>query len=164
MKVLLIAAISADGYIAHADDELVSWTSKEDKKLFVELTKQAGVVVMGSKTFLTIGMALPGRRNVVYSRQELREPNIELTQERPVQLVARLKQEGEHAIAVCGGRAVYDMFLGAGVVDELYLTVEPVIFGQGVGLVGSPLDLSLRLVDCKPLNKNSMLLHYEVLR
>jgi dihydrofolate reductase len=165
MKVILIAAISVDGYIARRDDELIDWTSKEDKKLFVELTKQAGVVVMGSKTFRTIGKALPGRHTIVYSRQELHEPNVELTQERPDQLIARLKRvDIAQTIAICGGRRVYDMFLKTDVVDELYLTIEPVVFGQGIHLADSPLNVPLRLIDHELLNESSVTLHYEVLR
>jgi dihydrofolate reductase len=162
MKVLLIAALSADGYIARRHNELVDWTSKEDKQLFAQLTKQAGVVVMGSRTFRTIGTALPGRRNIVYSTHELDGPNIEITHEQPAALIARLEREGVVAVAICGGQSLYEQFLVADLVDELYVTVEPVIFGQGICLTSSPLHISLRLIKCKTLNKHSVLLHYEV--
>lgn len=162
MKVFLIAAVSADGYIAHSHSEPTKKTSRADKRLFVELTKQAGTIVMGGVTFRTIGKALPGRRNIVYSRQEINEPDIEVTQEPPAQLVARLEQEGAEALAVCGGGVVYDMFLKAGVVDELYLTIEPALYGQGVSLAYSLLDLQLRLLDSRLLDENTMLLHYAV--
>ena len=162
MKVILIAAVSADGYIARSQDDPIKKTSRADKKLFVELTTQAGTIVMGGTTYRTIGKALSGRRNIVYTRQMSEEPGIEITQELPDQLVARLEKEGNHTIAVCGGRAIYDMFLAADVVDELYLTVEPVLYGQGISLASSLLNLHLQLLDSRLLNENTMLLHYAV--
>lgn len=164
MKVILIAAISADGFIARSHDEPSKKTSKADKQVFVELTKQAGTIVMGGTTFRTIGKALPRRRNIVYSRQTIEVPDIEVTQEPPKELVERLISQGVHTLAVCGGREVYDMFLAAELVDELYLTVEPAVYGQGVSLASSKLDVSLRLIGSRQLNENTMLLHYAVAR
>ena len=70
MKIILIAAISADGKIAQsANQSSLDWTSKEDTAFFVAKTKEAGVVVMGSRTFETIGKPLKGRRLIVLSEQ-----------------------------------------------------------------------------------------------
>jgi dihydrofolate reductase len=162
MKVFVIAAISADGFIARSVHELADWTSKEDKKVFVELTKRAGVMVMGRTTFQTIGRALPGRRNIVYSHQPIDVPGVEVTAEDPAALVSRLEREGLTELAVCGGSAIYSLFMQAGVVDELYLTVEPCLFGAGVPLFSADLQTRLRLLETKQLNDNVLLMHYEV--
>ncbi len=47
MKVILIAAITVDGYIAHSHDEIISWS--KDLKLFKEQT-MGYPVIMGSNT------------------------------------------------------------------------------------------------------------------
>lgn len=161
MKVFLIAAISVDGFIGpdHTHTSL-EWTSKEDTKLFVRLTKQAGAIVMGGNTYRTIGKALPGRRNIVYSHTRIDQEGIETTQELPQELVARLEHEGHAQLAVCGGQSVYDMFLKAGVVNELYLTIEPLLFGSGLPLTSAA--VTLELLENEKLNDNTMLLHYKV--
>ncbi len=162
MKVFIIAAISANGFIARHADELANWTSKEDKKLFVELTKRAGVMIMGSTTYRTIGRALPGRQTIVYSKSGFTAEGVEVTSEEPVQLIKRLASQGYTEVAVCGGASIYRLFLAAGVVDELYLTVEPILFGGGIPLVGPEADVSLNLLEARSLNQQTMLLHYEV--
>ena len=53
-------AITADGKIAKSSDHFPDWTSKEDKKMFVEVTKEHGVVIMGDKTFFTFPKPLAG--------------------------------------------------------------------------------------------------------
>ena len=161
----LIAAITVDGFIGRSADHLADWTSPEDKKLFIAKTKEAGVMVMGSKTFSTIGRALPGRKTIVYtSRPESFAPleNVEATNESPAELVARMEQAGAAGLAICGGASIYSLFMEAGVVDELYLTVEPLAFGTGVPLFGNSLEDQLELLDSEKLNGNTVLLHYAV--
>jgi dihydrofolate reductase len=161
MKVFLIAAISVDGFISPATDQSsLTWTSKEDTQQFMQLTKEAGVIVMGSTTYATIGKPLKGRRNLVYNTTAIDHPDVETVQEPPAVLIARLKREGHDTLAICGGHSIYDMFLRAGVVDELYLTVEPIMFGSGIPLAATRLDLEL--LDSKKLNDNTLTLHYKV--
>ncbi len=62
MEVILLMAMTLDGKIARTRSELVNWTGKKDKQYFVKVTRNAGVVIMGSKTFDTIGYPLPGRK------------------------------------------------------------------------------------------------------
>lgn len=163
MKVFIVATMTADGFIARNSNELVDWSSKEDKKLFVQLTKQAGVMVMGRSTFETIGRPLPGRRNIVYTRRPLDMEGIETTQEDPRALIQRLASEGVQELAVCGGASIYSQYMQAGVVDELYLPIEPRLFGDGIKLFdGTALDVELELLDTRKLNDNTVLLHYTV--
>lgn len=164
MKVFMIAAVTADGYIARHANHLADWTSKEDKQLFVRLTKEAGVMVMGSTTFKTIGRALPGRRMMVYSSkpESIDTEGVEGVNEEPSELVARLEKEGESGLAICGGASIYNLFIRSGMVDELYLTVEPKLFGTGIQLFAGELDIDLNLIDTEKLNDNTVLLHYKV--
>jgi len=130
MKVFMIAAVSADGFIAEHDEHIADWTSPEDKRFFVARTREAGVVVMGGKTFRTIGRAMPGRRNVVYTSkpESINVPDVETTDKPARELIDQLEQEGVHEVAICGGTAIYTLFMKSGLIDEIYLTVEPLTF------------------------------------
>lgn len=164
MKVFLIAAVTADGYIGRDEKHTADWTSPEDKKLFVRLTKEAGVMVMGSRTFATIGRALPGRRTIVYTThpENITQDGVEATTETPNDLVSRLASQGTNGVAVCGGASIYTLFMQAGVVDELYLTVEPKLFGAGVGLFSGKIEYDLTLLSADKLNEHAVLFHYAV--
>lgn len=163
MIITLIAAISADGKIAERDyQSSLDWTSKEDTRFFVEKTKEIGTMVMGRKTFETIGKGLPGRRMIVMSSKVGATEGVEWANESVPDLVKRLTAEGVSGIAVCGGSTVYYQFLQSGLVDELYLTVEPVLFGGGVSLASGFGRIDLELVEAKPLGGRSVLLHYRI--
>ncbi len=165
MNVFIIAAVTADGFIGRHKDHLADWTSPEDKKLFVELTKEAGTVVVGSRTFATIGRALPGRKIIVLSSKPAPTviEGVEYTSESPLEIVARLAVAGEPTLGIIGGASVYHQFMAAGIVNEIYLTVEPKLFGQGVTLFNGELDTNLELIKSWPLNASAFVLHYRVL-
>ncbi len=161
MKTFLIVAMTADGKIAKHKDHLASWTSKEDKKFFVERTKTAGVLIMGQTTYETIGKPMPGRLNIVYSRKEI--PGVETTRLEPRVLLESLEKRGYSEVAICGGSTIYTMFMKAKLVDTLYITVEPLLFGEGLSIFNEPLDVTLQLVSSKNLSDNVLLLEYKVI-
>lgn len=65
MTITIVVAIAQNGMIGCANKLL--WHISEDLKHFKRITS-GGCVVMGRKTFESIGRALPNRRNVVISR------------------------------------------------------------------------------------------------
>lgn len=166
MKVFIIVAISVDGFIGLNSHHEADWTSKEDKQLFVKMTKEAGVMVMGSSTFNTIGRGLPGRKTIVYTSKPESfgkyEGDVEATNEAPKDLIKRLENEGYESVAVCGGAQIYSLFLKSGVVTDLYITVEPVIFGSGVPLFTDANSVKVSLAEQSMINDQVIFLHYEV--
>jgi dihydrofolate reductase len=164
MKIFIIAALSADGFIAKDPKEpSTAWTSLADKKYFGEITKRAGVVVMGANTFTTIGKALPGRRTIVYSPEPINVPGVETTTLPPKELAEKLENEGVKELAVCGGQTIYTMFMQSGAVSELYLTIEPVVFGSGISLFREPVNAKLELVSVDKKDQ-SIFLEYQTLK
>ena len=65
MDIILIAAITIDGYIARRNDEVISWS--KDLKLFKEQTMGCPVI-MGSNTEKTLAVELEGREKIVVHR------------------------------------------------------------------------------------------------
>ncbi|MBP9763122.1 MAG: dihydrofolate reductase [Candidatus Pacebacteria bacterium] len=163
MKVFIIAAVSKDGFIAKsAEQNSMNWTSAEDKKFFVEKTKEAGVVVMGRKTFETFGKPLKERRNIIMSRQNLHIEGVETTNESPEELIKRLQSEGEQEIAICGGAEIYKLFMEKNLVDEVFLTEEDIEFGEGVPFLPQKLGQKLELISSTNLSPSTILLNYRV--
>jgi len=169
VKVFIIAAVSTDGLMGtDVSQRSLDWRSPEDARFFIDTTRAAGVMVMGSATYKTFRMkrAPPGRRLIVYTHDpsSITGENVETTQDDPKVLVDRLANEGYAALAVCGGAMINSLFLNAGLVDELYLTVEPVLFGTGIPLLKETAAARLALLESTKLNPSTLLLHYAVQR
>jgi len=169
MEVFIIAALTADGFIARSEQQLsTDWTSKEDAQFFRDRTRQAGAIVMGRKTFETIGQPLPNRLNIVYSNDpskfsQFDPQQLMVTQLNPTDLINQLIQAGYQSLAVCGGTSIYTMFMNSGLVNRMFLTTEPVLFGTGVSLFNQQINQKIKLVQQHQLSDQTKVSEYLVL-
>jgi len=164
-------AMTADGIIAKNSTQNADWTSKADKKAFIAETKKHGVIIMGQTTFEAIGKALPGRLNLILSLtpekfKEKEQPGLlEFAKGTPQEIISLLENRGFESAILGGGAKTNGMFLQAGLVDEILITVEPKIFGQGMNFTeGEDLDLNLELIEAKKIGDNAVQLKYKVLK
>lgn len=163
MRVLLLAALTVDGKIARHAHELTDWSSHEDKRLFAQTSRAAGVVIMGRHTFETLPAPLPGRLHVVLTHRPIADQpaSVEYARDPPARILQRLAERGYETAVLAGGAQTFRAFLAAGLVDELWLTVEPLAFGAGTALLGDePLALRLHLLECRRLGEQAVLLRY----
>jgi len=68
-------------------------------------------------------------------------------------------------VAVLGGGAVYRFMLESGLLDEIFITVEPLIFGRGKEMFvgGTHRTMRMRLLSVRRLNRTgTLLLHYQI--
>ena len=131
MKVILLMAQTLDGKIGRDSGHFPDWTGREDKRLFVRVTKAAGVLIMGSKTYDTIGKPLPGRKNVVLTRDKSRKshsPELVFTAKAPREVLADLQAEGYSTAILAGGTLINTVFAREGLIDEIMLTICPAFF------------------------------------
>ncbi len=161
-------AITADGKIAKTTDQPATWTSRADKKIFVEETKKAGVIIMGETTYNTIGKPLSERLNIVMSLTPEKQKNVpgvlEFTNKPPRELLKDLEKRGCSIVILGGGATINGLFLKENLIDELWLTVEPKIFGAGMALFNNAdVNLDLELLEVKQLDKNVLQLRYKIL-
>jgi len=167
MEVILLMAMTLDGKIARDSIDLVDWTGKADKQYFVRVTREAGVVIMGSKTFDTIGKPLPGRKNIVMTRnpdRKSQEDNLAFTYQSPRQILTSLEEEGVERVALIGGAIVNSLFARESLITQIHVTLVPALFGRGLSLFRESLDVKLELVENREIDKGHLLLVYRVIQ
>ena len=117
-----IAAMSLNRVIGHGNR--IPWHLPEDFAWFKKTT-MGQILVMGRKTFESIGKPLPGRETVVLSRGGFQFPG--------VRTVSDLREidwaEEKRTAFICGGAQIYKEYLPH--CSELYLTlVKRVVEGD----------------------------------
>lgn len=161
-------AQTADGKIAKTKDQPANWTSKEDKQHFIGLTKKHGVIIMGETTFKTIGKPLLGRLNLVLTKdikkaKQVKKGWLKYYNGSPKQVVKYLEELGYQSAILGGGAYTNASFLDAGLVDEIILTQEGLLFGSGFGFCeGLKKELKLKLINIKKLSNQTFTIHYKV--
>ena len=115
-RLSLIAAVAANGVIG--SDNALPWRLPEDLKRFKALTL-GHPVIMGRKTYESIGRPLPGRRNIVVTRNAAYQTDgCEVVASLAAALAAC--QGGSDEIFVIGGAQIYAEALP--LAQRLYLT------------------------------------------
>lgn len=167
MKVTLVMALTLDGKIGKDPDHFPDWTGKEDKKLFAEISKKAGVVIMGSKTFDTFGTPLPGRKNIIMTRDKHRKSdweNLVFTNKKSKEILEDLEKEGYATVILAGGALANSLFAEENLIDEIIVTISPKIFGYGLSLFSEEISMELRLETLERVGQNLVCLRYKVLK
>jgi dihydrofolate reductase len=114
LSILLIAAIADNGVIGNAGE--IPWHISEDLRRFKRLTMDHPVI-MGRKTYESLGKPLPGRRNIVLTRG-ISIPGIECF----TGLDSAIKACPVNAtVFIIGGAEVYRQALT--LADALFLTL-----------------------------------------
>jgi len=174
MKVTLIAAQSLDGFITRHDQPGSDFTSAADKEHFPKSLRDFDCQIMGAETFrvwqkISDEPIHPKRPQWVLTRNPAAFVTaalpgwLEFTDESPQQLLAKLAQRDLKNCALLGGAKIHRLFLAAQCVDEVWLTIEPVLFGRGTPLVAGETDARLRLLSSEQLSESTLLLKYSVL-
>lgn len=174
MKVTVAIASSVDGKLTRGDDpDIRSWTSPEDAAHFARLKADHNLIVMGRKTYTAMRAKLkphPRTLRLVLTRHpekfaaETVKGQLEFSSDTPLKLVRSLEEQGYTEMLLIGGGQVNSAFLAAGLVHEIYLTVEPWLFGTGIDATsGLPLSVTLKLISMRKLNaRGTLLLHYKL--
>lgn len=157
-------AVTADGKIAKSSNHFPDWTSREDKKIFAEISKKHGVVIMGEKTFNTFPSPLKDRLNVVFTMKKNQPEikNVKWVSGEPKNVLKELENLGYKSAILGGGSFLNTLFLKKKLIDEIILTIEPKIFGDGLGLFGGDFNINLKLQEVKKINDNSIMVRYKI--
>jgi len=115
--------VATDKYNGIGKNQSIPWHIPEDLKYFAKLTKGSGknAVVMGRKTYESIGRPLPNRFNIVITSKsslELNTENCVFVNLEEAEDICNNTDFDE--VWIIGGSSIYDIFLQK--TDELYVT------------------------------------------
>ncbi len=162
--------MSLDGFIAGPGGSLAflePFEKSGEDYGFTAFFETVDGLVIGRNTYETVlgfGAWPYGKKRVVVLTHRPADPRHgeELTAEEPATLLERLGREGLRHVYVDGG-AVARAFLAAGLVDELTLSVVPVLVGGGVRLFGADLPgRALSLVESRSWPSGMVQVRYRV--
>jgi len=143
MDIILIAAITIDGYIAHRSDEVISWS--KDLKLFKKQT-MGYPVIMGSNTEKTLAVNLEGREKIIVHRND-----------KPEEILGKLNTE---KCFIIGGGMTYTKF--GPYLTHMYITPHPIVFGKGIQLFPNLKEgLSLKFIRKIIVNKTEGIFQFQ---
>lgn len=139
MKIIMIVAISIDGKIAIHSKHFSNWTSVEDKNFLRSTLDKCDVIVMGNNTYKTAKKPFL-RRNCIVLTNSIntilkKSNNLIYCNPKNAKLLNLINKY--KSVAVLGGTQTYNYCLENNLIDELFITIEPLVFGQGLNIFNS---------------------------
>lgn len=151
-KVKLFIAMSLDGYIARADGS-VDWLFNDQDYGYTAFYEDIDTVLMGRHTWeqlKTFGdYPYEGKQGIVFSRALAGEsdPNVEYVTDSIETWIRRAQQQHGGNFWLMGGSQLVDGCLRHDLVDEMILSVHPLLLGHGIPLFRPHVaELKLELV------------------
>lgn len=164
IRASVFIATSLDGFISRKDGS-IDWLNEANASVptgedcgYKAFADSIDVMVMGRHTFDLVRTfdtwPYGDKRVVVLSSRPVEIPEdwrktVSSSSEEPAALMRRLESEGVQHAYVDGGITI-QRFLGAGLIDELTITLIPVLLGEGRPLFGAlKQDVKLKLLRSK---------------
>lgn len=172
MKATQYNAISIDGFI---DDHKGSsdWVSDVDWAEFARYIKEKKAIIMGRKTYEVGIESFPYdcELNIVMTRDDALiesmkdKDKILFTNKSPKEIIKLLDDKGFEECLVIGGGDINAQFLTQGLIDEIVLSIHPLVLGKGLKIFqGDAQSSTLERVSTKELDEGLLQAIYKVLK
>lgn len=149
-KASVFVATSLDGFIARSDGN-IDWLNQANATVpmgedcgYATFMSSVDTIVMGRNTFEQVltfdDWPYGDRQVVVLSKTRIVIPNalrekVSVSSELPLVLVDRLSAAGAQHLYIDGGQTIQN-FLRSGLIQEMTITVIPILLGEGKPLFG----------------------------
>lgn len=174
-KVKLYIASSLDGYIASKDGG-IDWLFSDADYGYAKFYNSIDTILVGRKTYdqsLTLDeYPYKGKKVYIFTRKVEGENkkntyDVEYIDEDISDFVRHLIQQpvGKKDIWLLGGGEIVSIFLNADLIDEIILSVHPIILGKGISLFSNiKKRVNLRLLKSIPFESGLLQLYYHILK
>ena len=173
-KIKLYIAISLNGKIAGADGS-VDWLEnipnpEKTDYGYADFFNSVDTTIQGYNTYKQViswGIDFPykGKRNYVLTKKTNVENTefVEFITENHAEFIKALKEEVGDDIWLIGGSQANTLILNAGLLDEIFVFVMPVILSGGIGLFDAfPNETQLKLLETKSYSSGVVEMKYNV--
>jgi dihydrofolate reductase len=171
-KVKLFIASSLDCYIARQDGG-IDWLFTDDDYGYTKFYDSIDTIIVGRKSYdqsLTFDdYPYKGKKVYVFTRKKIRKNNneqdVEYIDTNIQDFVTSLTQSIGKDIWLIGGGEIVSVLLNAGLVDEIILSIHPIILGTGIPLLRDiQKEVKLKLENSLSFDSGLTQLYYKVLK
>lgn len=162
MKLILYMVMSMDGVVALDETtDIGAYSSKEDHDFFFRGASFCDAAIMGRFSYNPkIKCGTKYLLSHILKQSDVANDTVVLFGNAD-EIYRKIEAEGHQRVALLGGSRTNHQFLSSGYVDEIFLTVEPVIIGHGIRFAENPISNHWKLQQTIRLNSNgTVVLHY----
>jgi len=160
-KIILGVAVSLDGYIEGPKGEY-DWCFSDQDYGMKEFLQGIDAIFYGRKSFEMAGNVFPKKQAYVFSNTLAKQPKATTLVKGDIAAeVTKIKQAAGKDIWLFGGASLTSSLVKAGLVDEFWLSVHPIVLGAGKPCFEKISQrLPLKLIETKSYSTGLVSLKY----
>jgi dihydrofolate reductase len=170
MKTYLFAAISLDGFIATAKGD-EDFLADEHWAEFKKLAEKFGCFIVSRKAYDVVNKwsdygfdEIKALKIIVSQNKDLKLKQNYLLANSPAEALQIAEGNKFKNVLVAGGGHLNSAFLDKNLIDELILTIEPRVLGEGISFFSNKnFSKKLKLNSCEKLKKGIVRLGYKII-
>ena len=169
MKVIMYATQSVNGYLATETEE-TPWSGAAWRNYY-KTSRGFKAMIVGRRTYQIMKRIEEFKKigspfTIVLSHFPAGDTGANLAYAKsPLKAMEILKENRFTKVVVAGGGKLNASFMKIGLVDELWLDIEPFVFGTGIKIFHEDFfKAKLKLLGFKKLSKDTVQLRYKVVK
>jgi dihydrofolate reductase len=172
MKIIQSNAISLNSMIARSDGQ-EDWLPSEGWDEFVADAETLRNFIIGRETYELVMKLYPNYnfnnvevpyKLIVTTQKDFAQPNGYIVVSSPEEAVQFLQDKGVQVGLLVGGGKLNSSFYSKSLIDETWVTINPIILGEGRSFItSSDVEIQLKLIDVIRLSKDRVQLKYQVI-
>ncbi len=164
MKLTLYNAISIDGFIATKNGD-TSWVNAIDWEVFEKLSYETKHLICGRTTYEEVLKNNDFDTNLIELYCLTTQPKENNEFKSPEDILKNLKSKSVDNALLIGGGITNASFLKENLIDEVILSIHPIILGDGVRLFeGEETKLDLEKISVTELGEGLVQVRYRVIK
>lgn len=169
MKLIWSPAITLDGNIATSDGNS-DWPTETDGEAFHTLIQKCGCVIVGNNTYKQYkGEVFPVKNALTFvwtkNVEQLDEDGIKYISGKPDEVLQQIEDQGYTECVLAGGTITNNAFVSANLVDEISVTIYPLLFGSGMRLLSADnIAIKLEFINSENIGDGVIRNHYKVIK
>jgi len=167
-EIVLYSASSFDGYIARKNGD-IDWLFSDADYGYQEFYDSIDTTLTGHNTYKQIKFfdefPYPGKTNYIFGKPSgIPDDNpVIFVSDDMINFVQQLKKERGKKIWLVGGGQLNSTLWNTGFIDEIILSVHPILLGEGIPLfAGNPVERTLKLIHTKSFESGLVQMTYRV--
>ncbi|HVM86792.1 MAG TPA: dihydrofolate reductase family protein [Puia sp.] len=184
-KIILLAHISLDSFVAWPNGQLDGFDPSEENLQFVcSLTKNADAALFGRVSYALLNDYWPtaaflpdatagmiafsnwynNAQKMVISKTlaDTGTDKITIINNDVIKGITKIKQQTGKDILIFGSPSVSQMLIQAGLIDNYWIFINPVIFGKGISLFNGTINnIKLKLESTRQFSNGEFGLYYK---
>lgn len=167
-KNIVYITTSLDGFISRKNGDIDWLVEDKSYDYYPKFIEKIDIIIMGESSYekvLSFGIdwPYPNQTSYVFTNKDYEDKdNIKFVKGDISSFIEKINSKKD--IWIMGGANIIMQFFEKNIIDEIILSFQPIILGDGIPLFSTQTEKKLKLLEVTSYDKGSVQMHYKIIQ